>query len=105
MDRTIIRQPVQLLADNTGIHRDGIVDVAGILDGQAAEHWQRMTAQCGNRLNVGLQAGPPGGVESGKDQNLGSGVEFDVSAPQKGLTTARITTITSTKTGNSLNQR
>jgi hypothetical protein len=62
-------------------------------------------AQCRSGLDISLYAGPAGGVQTGNDQHLGALMKFDGVPPQKGLTTARMTTIIRTSTGNSLNQR
>ncbi|MGF2736968.1 hypothetical protein [Marinobacter sp. DUT-1] len=40
-----------------------------------------MTTQGGDGLDIGLDAGATGGIESGQYKNLGTGVAFDGSAP------------------------
>jgi hypothetical protein len=94
-----------LLANQVCGYRFGAIYVAGILNGEAGEHRQGVAAQRGDCLNVGLNSGAAGWVEAGKNKNLGSGKAFNGSAPQNGLTTARITTASRIRTGSSLNQR
>lgn len=101
----VCRHTVQLPADKVCINSAGVVYVAGILNGQAGQDRQRMAAQCGDGLNVGLDAGPSRRVKARQDQYLGASIAFYGSAPQNGLTTTRMTTATSTSTGSSLNQR
>ena len=101
----IVSKAPELLANQLGGDRLGAINVARILNREAGQNGQGVAAQRGDCLNVGLDAGAAGGVEAGKNQNLGSGIAFNDSAPQNGLTTARMTTARRIRTGNSLNQR
>ena len=98
-------QAFQLLADDVRIRCGGVVDVPGVLHGQAGQHRQRVTAQGGHCLDISLDAGAAGGIQARNNQNVRTAVKVDSRAPQKGLTTARMTMATSARTGISLNQR
>ena len=105
MDRGIIGETLELFSDQVSRYGLGAIHVTGVLHGEAGKNRQGMAAKGGDGLDVGLNAGAAGRIKAGKNQNLWSGVAFDDSAPQNGLTTARITTARRISTGSSLNHR
>jgi len=105
MNRYVAGKAPELLPDEVRTDRLCIIDVIGVLNCQTGKYGQRVRAEGCDCLYVSLDSGSAGGVQPGEDKNMGASVMIDGVPPQKGLTTARMTTANRTNTGSSLNQR
>lgn len=72
---------LELAADQFRRHRLRLVNIAGVLYGQAGHHRQGVAAQGRDGLDVRLDAGAAGGVQSRQDKYVGAGVASDGHTP------------------------